>query len=116
MKREMTLGVHDPAEDYVDSLAPTSSRFFSNRLGEYTYFVFDEPDFGSFTRLRREAKQTGRKVQSTSNFDPEERPQDGRIYRAFANARVPGARLEFNGYVVTKKCDECGKQYEEIDE
>ena len=114
MKKQITLGVHDPAEDYVSSLAPSSKRFFSNRLGEYAYFLFDEPDFGTFTTLRREAKQAGRKVHSTPSFDPEERPQDGRIYQAFSNLHEPGAKLEWNGYFVKKSCDGCGKQYEEI--
>jgi hypothetical protein len=116
MKKTMTLGVHDPGDDFRASLPADVARFFTNRLGDQSYFSFDEPDFSRFASLRDTARRAGREVTWTSRFDPEERPRDGRIYTAFANVRVRGAKLEWNGYIVTKKCAGCGKEYEEIDE
>src|SRR5690348_15374203 len=116
MRKQLILGVQDRANDWIASLPAGQARHFTNRLGENAYFQFDEPDFPTLIEMRRAAMKAGRETLWTSLFDPEERPQDHRVYKAFCNVNAPGAGFEWNGYLVERRCDACGKQYEQIDE
>lgn len=116
MRKALVLGVQDPADDYLAALPPNQARHFANRLGENIYFEFDEPDFPTLIEMRRAAKQAGREILGSSLFDPEERPREHRVYKAFCNVNVRGARFHWNGYRVERRCEACGKTFEEIDE